>query len=238
MIITRMLRFRLLPKLPFVLAAILLSFLILHPSPGIANHHIPSAGPDIALDPQDFKQFEGYYKFQFEKGQDSYIHITATEKGLLLKQIWDGKEIGFTPLSSLEFKNEDGSFNLKFTKGGNGAITQVLAMDRDLWIKTNDYERQTTKEVSLAPAQLKALAGRYTFQFEKGQDAFIEIRATEKGIILKQVWDGKEIPFIAQSDLDFYNKEAQFPLRFTKDKSGKAIQVLAFNRDLWNRVKE
>ncbi|HXB08519.1 MAG TPA: hypothetical protein VNW04_15415, partial [Puia sp.] len=94
------------------------------------------------------------------------------------------------------------------------------------------------KEVRLEPGQLKALEGKYTFQFEKGEDAFIQIRSTDKGLILKQMWDGKEFPFVAVSDLDFYCKEAQFPLKFTRDKNGTAAQVLAFNRDLWNKVKE
>jgi hypothetical protein len=29
-----------------------------------------------------------------------------------------------------------------------------------------------------------------------------------------------------------------FPLKFTKGTDGKAIKVLAFNRDMWDRVKE
>jgi hypothetical protein len=222
----------------FVLAAILFSLLTIHPSPGIANDNVPLVRTDTAISPQELKKFEGYFKFQFEKGQDSYIHITATEKGLLLKQMWDGKEIGFAPQSALEFVNDDRSFTLKFTMESNNSITQVLALDRDLWTKTSDYKEQMIKEVRLAPAQLKVLEGKYTFQFEKGEDAFIQISASEKGLVLKQMWDGKEIQFIAESDLDFYCKEARFPLKFTKDKSGNAIQVLAFNKDLWNKVKE
>ncbi len=222
----------------FVLMAFLFSFLIMAPAVGIAKDFMPKARPDTVINPKVLKAYEGYYKFQFEKGTDSYIHIAVTEKGLVLKQMWDGKEISFAPQSALEFVNEDGSFTLKFTKESNGAITHVLALDKDLWTKTNDYELQTIKEINLAPAQLKALEGKYTFQFEKGKDAFIQISASEKGLVLKQMWDEKEIPFVAQSELDFYNKEAKFPLRFTKGKGGNAIQVLAFNRDLWNKVKQ
>lgn len=218
-----------------LLPSLLFGILLMHPAPGMA------LGPntaDTAISPQDMKAYEGYYKFQFEKGTDSYIHITATQKGLVLQQLWDGKEIAFTPQSALEFINDDGNFPLKFTKDGTGTITQVLAFNKDLWSKTNDYKPPVTKEVRLDPGQLKALEGKYTFQFDKGQDAFIEIRATDKGLILKQLWDGKEIPFVALSELDFYCKEAQFPLKFTKDKNGTGSQVLAFNRDLWTRVKQ
>jgi len=221
-----------------VLPAFLFSMFIIHPVPGMANNYLHVGRADTTISPKELKTFEGYYKFQLEKGSDSYIHIAATEKGLILQQIWDGKEIVFAPKSAFEFVSEDGRFPLKFTKGSNGAVTQVLAFERDLWTKTNDYKPLVIKEVHLNPSQLKALEGKYTFQPEKGEDAFIQIRATEKGIILKQMWDGKEFPFVAQSDLDFYCKEARFPLKFTRDKSGNAIQVLAFNRDLWNKVKE
>lgn len=221
----------------FLLPALVFSCLIMRPVPGMANDLRPAGRPDTTILSQDLKAYEGYYKFQFQKGTDSYIHIGATEKGLVLQQMWDGKEISFAPQSALEFVNEDGNFPLKFTKESTGAITQVLALNRDLWTRTNEYKSPVTKEVRLDPGQLKALEGKYTFQFEKGEDAFIQIRATDKGLVLKQMWDGKEFPFVAQSDLDFYCKEAQFPLKFTKDKSGTATQVLAFNRDLWNKVK-
>jgi hypothetical protein len=222
----------------FVLPCLLFGCFMLRPVLGIANDFTPAGRSDTTIRPQDLKAYEGYYKFQFEKGTDSYIHIAATEKGLVLQQIWDGKEISFAPQSALEFVNEDGNFPLKFTKESNGSITQVLAFNKDLWTKTNDYKPPVTKEVRLDPGQLKALEGKYTFQFEKGEDAFIQISATDKGLILKQMWDGKEIPFVALSDIDFYCKEAQFPLKFTRDKNGTATQVLAFNRDLWNKVKE
>jgi hypothetical protein len=219
-----------------VLPALLFSCLIVRPAPGIANDLTPAGRSDTSIRSQDLKAYEGYYKFQFEKGTDSYIHIAATEKGLVLQQIWDGKEISFAPQSALDFVSEDGNFPLKFTKESNGAITQVLAFNRDLWTKTNDYKPLVAAR--LDPGRLKVLEGKYTFRFEQGHDAFIQIRATDTGLILKQMWDGKEIPFVAQSDLDFYCKEAQFPLKFTKDKNGTATQVLAFNRDLWNKVKE
>lgn len=94
--------------------------------------------------PRDLKVYEGYYKFQFEKGTDSYIHLTATAKGLVLKQMWDGKEIAFTPQTAFDFVGDEGRFPLKFTKQ-HGKITQVLAFNRDLWTKTNDYKPPVTQ---------------------------------------------------------------------------------------------
>lgn len=221
-----------------VLAFILPCCLMMPSVPGFSNALSRLAITDTTLSPRQLKAYEGYYKFQFQQGTDSYIHIKATEKGLVLQQMWDGKEIAFTPQSALEFINDDGNFPLKFTKGGNGAITQVLAFNRDLWTKTNDYKPEVVKEVHLDPHRLQALAGKYKLESQQSEAAYIQIRATAEGLVLKQTWDGKEFPFVAQSDVDFYCKAAQFPLKFTRDNSGTAVQVLAFDRDVWKKVKE
>ncbi len=141
-------------------------------------------------------------------------------------------------MTALEFVNDEGNFPLKFTKAADGTITQVLAFDRDLWIKTSDYKPVVIKEVQLKAGELKALEGKYTAQNGGGDNMFLQIRTTDKGLILKQGWDGQEIPFVALSAVDFYCKERQFPLTFTKDKDGNVTQVLAFKRDVWKKAKE
>lgn len=207
--------------------------LMMRPVRGKANVVAPRQLTDTIIKPEDLKSFEGYYKMD-----DSYIHITATMNGLVLEQMWDNRKISFSPQTGLEFTNDDMNFPLKFTKAPDGTITQVLAFDKDLWIKTKDYKPVIIKEVQLKASELKALEGKYTMQDDRGGEVFLLIRATDKGLILKQGWDNQEIPFVATSDVDFYCKERQFPLKFTKDKDGNAIQVLAFKRDLWKKVKE
>jgi hypothetical protein len=207
-------------------------------SPGHATVLSRAQSVDTTISPQDLKAYEGYYKFQFDPGTDSYIHIAAVGNGLVLKQMWDDKEISFTPESALDFIGDGGNFPLKFTKEPSGRITQVLAFNKDLWTKTTEYKPLVIKEVRLTASELKGLEGRYTFQFQNKEDAYIQIRSTDTGLVLKQLWDNKEIPFVAQSNVDFYSRAAQFPLKFTREKNGTASQVLAFNRDLWKRVKE
>ena len=188
---------------------------------------------DTTISPEALKAFEGYFKMD-----DSYLHITAAGSGLMLEQMWDNRKIFFSPQTGLEFINDDGNFPLKFTKAADGTITQVLAFDKDLWIRTKEYKPLEIKEVQLKASELKALEGKYTMQNNQAEGNFLLIRATDKGLILKQGWDNQEIPFVATSDVDFYCKERQFPLKFTKDKDGNATQVLAFRRDLWKKVKE
>ena len=83
---------------------------------------------------------------------------------------------------------------------------------------------------------LKPFVGKY--QFTNNHMVFLQIMLKDGHVVLKQLWDKQEIPFRQTSDLEFYNDEHQFPLKFTKSKTGKITQVLAFNRDLWNRVAD
>src|SRR5262249_7613681 len=154
---------------------------------GKANVAAPGQIKDTTINPQDLKSFEGYYKMD-----DSYIHILATTNGLVLEQMWDNRKISFSPRTGLECMNDDGNFPLKFTKAPNGTIHQVLAFDRDLWIKTKDYKPLVIKEVQLKASELKALEGKYVMQTNNGDEAFLLIRATDKGLILKQGWDNQE----------------------------------------------
>ena len=164
-----------------------------------------------------------------------FLQITATDGHLLLKQSWDGEEVSFDQKGDLDFYNDEHSFPLRFTKNNAGAITQVLAFDRDLWIKGDDnYQYVPKKTIQLTAAQLKTLEGKYQ---AKDGDNFLQITATANHIILKQLWDEKEITFSPVSEVDFVNENQTFPLKFTKGSDGLATQVLAFNTDMWVKVK-
>ena len=139
-----------------IFAAFIFGCLLTRPVRSIANNIVPAPAPglmlpllsthpsDTTISPKALKAYEGYYTFQFEKGTDSYIHIAATEKGLVLKQMWDGKEIAFTPQTALDFVGDDGKFPLKFTKE-KGKFTHVLAFNRDLWTRADHYKPPVTK---------------------------------------------------------------------------------------------
>jgi uncharacterized protein YjhX (UPF0386 family) len=184
---------------------------------------------------QPLKNFEGYY--QFTNDTTTYLQIKSKENSLILHQLWDDKEISFERKSELEFFNEEYSFPLKFSSDQKGIITQVTAFDRDLWNKVKKYKPALNTEIHLSADQLKPFEGKYTFQFENGKDSYIQITAAADHITLKQLWDGKEINFVPKSNVEFFCKEQSFPLKFIKDENGNIIQVLAFNKDLWQRVK-
>ena len=188
----------------------------------------------VQLSPQKLKVFEGVY--QFQENKDVFLQITAKENNLVLKQLWDGKEFVFEQNSTLDFYCKAQSFPLKF-KDSAGIIIQVLAFNRDVWNKVKNYKPVIKKEVQLTPQQLIAFEGKY--QMKGGdQDDFLQIITKGNNLILKQLWDGQEIVFVPESALEFFCKDRLFPLKFSKGEDGAITQVLAFNKDVWLKVKE
>jgi hypothetical protein len=176
-------------------------------------------------------------KYMSTGNRTMFLQITPANDHLTLKQSWDGQEISFKQIAPLEFYNDEHQFPLKFTKSNTGAITQVLAFDKDLWNKVDDnYKFVPQKTIQLTPAQLKAFEGKYELKGGDG-DEFLQITATNDHLVLKQLWDQKEITFSPVSDVDFFNDDQTFPLKFTKGDNGLATQVLAFNKDVWEKMK-
>src|SRR3546814_1089299 len=59
------------------------------------------------------------------KNNSFKIDIRSSANGLILKQLWDNKEIAFTPRSETFFLNEDGTFPLTFLLS-DGEATQEI----------------------------------------------------------------------------------------------------------------
>lgn len=83
---------------------------------------------------------------------------------------------------------------------------------------------------------LTLFTGKY--QFTDNKMTFLQITSKDNNLVLKQLWDNQEIIFKKMGALTFYNEERSFPLVFTKNNDGKVIQLLAFNRDVWNKVPD
>ena len=135
---------------------------------------------------QDLKEFEGCY--QFDMNKDNYIQIRAKGNQLILKQLWDDREIVFNQQSPLEFLDVDKGFPLKFIKNDKGAVVQVIAFNKDHWNKVNNYT--LPKYIHLQPDQLKIFEGSYQMEHD-GNMFYIQIESIPDALILRQGWDGR-----------------------------------------------
>ncbi|WP_295795559.1 hypothetical protein [Mucilaginibacter sp.] len=182
------------------------------------------------------KAFEGIY--QMKSNQYAHVQITVANKTLLAKVMEGDKQFVLTRKSDLVFETLDGdgdeNIPITFVKNPAGEITGASVGDKDEITRVKNYV--PVQAVKLTADQLKAYQGKYEFEERKG--TFLTITATADGLVLKELWDNKEISFINVADNEFINKEAMFPLKFTKDAAGNVTKVLAFNRDSWDKVKE
>jgi CubicO group peptidase (beta-lactamase class C family) len=189
----------------------------------------------VQLTEGQLKTYEGYYESQVNK--NTYIRFTAKENQLMLTQLWDGREILFSAESDLDFFCKEFPFPLKFTKDKDGSVTEVLAFNKDVWVKDSNYKPVVRKAITLTPSQLKILEGKY--QVQQNKALIVQVTAKEDHLLVKQLWDGEELIFIPESELEFFAKDNQFfPVKFIRDKDGVVTQLLAFNRDMLDRMKE
>ena len=180
-------------------------------------------------------EFEGYY--QLDKDKDQYLQILVKNDKLILKQLWDQREIVFEQKSDLSFYNDELSFPLTFSKNANGEITQVLAFERDTWIKVKNYQPVVKKEISLSPEKMNAFAGKYKIT-DDGHEAVLQFTVVGNSLEVKELWSGKMYTIVPESELVFFAKNGRYPVQFSKDKDGNVTQALIFNVDVWLKVKD
>ncbi|HXB92016.1 MAG TPA: hypothetical protein VNU72_06995, partial [Puia sp.] len=164
--------------------------------------------------PEQLAPFEGTY--QLKQDNSRLLQFTVRDNKLVLKQLWDGNEVIFVPESDgVFFSRVVPMFSLEFTKDKDGNITQALAFKRDVWVRV--------KDLAITPALLKSYEGKY--RSKDDPDNEIRIIATDSNLVVRQLWDKKEIVVRAVTDVYFSNPDRSFPVVIGKDADGKVNQV-------------
>lgn len=83
-----------------------------------------------SLSDAQLKRLQGTYVL--EDDNNLKMEVRAVENGLTIKQLWDNKEISFTPRSETFFLNADGTFPLTFELT-DGEVTKVICFENDIW---------------------------------------------------------------------------------------------------------
>ena len=87
------------------------------------NRFVWIRNPKPAITSAQLHSYEG--KYQAKNDSDNMIQLIASGNQLLIKQLWDGKTIGVTPLSDLYFYNKAQSYSLQFIRGSDGKDRQA-----------------------------------------------------------------------------------------------------------------
>lgn len=181
------------------------------------------------------KPFVG--KYQFTNNQMVFLQIMLQDGHLVLRQLWDKKEIPFRQTSALEFYNDEQQFPLKFTKNTAGEITQVLAFNRDLWNRVaDDYTPPMKKTIKLTNGQLKSFEGKYELKGGDGDaDDIADITVVDGHLSIKHEQDVSSL--VPVSDLEFVTEDQSFDVIFTKASDGSVTQAVVNNKDVWLKDK-
>lgn len=195
--------------------------------------------PAVQLSEAEWKAVEGVY--QNPQNKEMNVQFTPKDNALVAKLLWNNAEIKLMPENTLTFYNESAlegrPLRITFIKDSAGAVTKVTVVNNEIWNRVKDYKPVVRKEMDHTPAQLKPFEGLYHLQ--NADQRFIQFTVMGNNLVLKQHWDGNEIPFVPETELDFFSKEVPlFTLTFTKESDGSISQVLAFKRDRWLRVKK
>jgi hypothetical protein len=181
------------------------------------------------------KPFVG--KFQFKDNAMAFLQIMLQDGHLVLKQLWDQKEIPFKQTADLEFYNDEDHFPLKFTKSSTGDITQVLAFNRDIWNRVaDDYTPPLKKIIKLTDEQLKTFEGKYELKDGDGDaDDIAQVTSADGHLVIKHVQDVSNL--LAVSELDFVTEDQTFTVKFSKAADGSVTQAVVNNKDVWLKAK-
>jgi len=190
-----------------------------------ARDYKPIVRKEMPHTPEQLKPFEGLYQLQNVKSR--FIQFVERDNKLILKQSWDGEEIFFLPESELSFYSPViPAFLLDFTKGKDGTISQVLAFKRDVWIRV--------PKIALSQSALRKYEGKY--RSKDDPDNQVEIRAGENSMIVKQLWDGKEIVVAPWTEDYFYNAAQSYGLEIVSDQNGNLQGVRVLDTNFFERV--
>jgi len=191
-----------------------------------ASNYKPIVRMEMEHSPDQLKPFEGIYQFKNDSGR--FIRFSVDGNRLELKQLWDGNKIYFVPETPLDFfSKEFPMFILTFSKNNEDQVNQVIAFKKDVW-------RKTSKPV-LDINALKLYEGKY--QSTNDPDNLVQLTASYSQLMLKQLWDGKEIVLDPLTISYFYNDAQSFPLQILRGQDGSVKKIIILDMDQFNKVK-
>ena len=183
-------------------------------------HHMPTPPrDDLSLDAEKVLDFH-----QALTALSSYPELLRA-LGLVFDLHLPGAFVPETPLDF--FSKEIPVFSLSFKKDDQGNITQAVAFRNDVWNKTRRPE--------ISASNLKSYEGKY--QSKDDPDNMVQLISRHNLIVIKQLWDGKEVEVTPLTASYFYNDPQSFPLQILRDKDGAVSQIIILGMDYFDKVR-
>lgn len=188
------------------------------------KNYKPVVVKEMPHTPAQLARFAGVYHAQ--RDSNNLIQMVVEGNDLVLKETQDTRLVPQTELCF--YKPDNLWFSVDFSEDAAGNITQALVVKRDVWLRN--------PKPAITAAQLRSYEGRY--RAKNDSDNSIQLIARGSQLVVKQLWDGKEILVTPLADLYFYNKANAYSLQFVRDADGKVRQAWLFNTTEFDRKVE
>jgi CubicO group peptidase (beta-lactamase class C family) len=219
--------------------------------PGKFRIHPEMAAAGLWTNPSDLSKYIIETQLSLEGKSAKVLSQSFTKTRLTPTLVSNGLGIFTKKIGGDEYFEHGGSnagFRSFYTgsmKGGNGVVVMVNSDNGDIiqevvnsvfFVYGWDMDKPIVKKIAtLTSGQWKALDGVY--QINADSTVRLQITTQNDKLMLKESWSGREVTFEAESELAFFCRDFNFPLKFTKNDKGEVTELLAFERDVWKKVK-
>lgn len=182
------------------------------------NNYKPAAKTEMAHTPDQLQKYAGLYEVTPDSSE--YIEISVEDNSLSLHWLLnEGKQTGFVPSAEGKFFRKDyPPFTLDFSQDQQGQVTGFIAVGRLRYVRM--------ARSAPSPAQVKTYEGR--FRSVDDPDNMLELIADGNGLVLRQLWNKKEIRLTPVTTTYFNDDKSSFPVRVISENGRvKGIIVLA-----------
>lgn len=186
----------------------------------------PVVQQEMSHTPDQLQKFAGLYQLKEDSGQ--YVQLTVDNNSLTIHQQWDGgTRENFVPSAEGKFFEKDfPRFTLDFSQDQQGRYNQFVALGRDHWIRV--------EKPTLSAAQLKTYEGK--FRSKEDPDNVVQLVAVDKHLIVKELWNKKEITLEPVTNTYFNDSQRSFSLQIILE-SGKVNQIILLGNQSFVRIE-
>src|SRR5579863_8192478 len=176
--------------------------------------------------PEELQKFAGLYQLKEDNAQ--YVQLTVDNNSLTIHQQWDGgTRENFVPSAEGKFFEKDfPRFTLDFSQDLQGRYNQFVALGRDHWIRV--------EKPTLSAAQLKTYEGK--FRSQEDPDNMVQLIAADNRLIVKELWNNKEMTLEPVTNTYFNNGQRSFSLQIILE-SGKVNQIILMGNQSFVRIE-
>lgn len=174
--------------------------------------------------------------YHFAEGDINYYGNVLLQKGNLWQALAIFKQqVALYPASANAYSGLAAS--AEALGDGQWALTNYKqSLKLDSANEATAYHIKGLQHAAFDPQKTEAFNGKFT-QAEK-PELYLQFTAKGNRLILTQSWDGHQLEFFRIDDLEFYNAETTFKLRFEKDTAGEISKAFVATRVEWVKQKQ